>query len=96
MFEWYDWVGTVGVLLIVGAYLLLQLEKLRSDELRYSIFNGLGALLIIVSLVFDFNMSAFLIEAFWLAISLYGALRWARAARRRTSVRARTDEVRRD
>jgi hypothetical protein len=75
MFEWYDAVGTVGVVLIVGAYLLLQLGRLRADAMLYSALNALGALLIIVSLVYDFNMSAFLIEAFWLAISVFGLKR---------------------
>jgi hypothetical protein len=83
MFEWYDAVGTAGVILIVGAYLLLQMGRLRADTLRYSVLNGAGALLIVVSLVYDFNVSAFLIEAFWLAISVFGAVRWMRTRRRR-------------
>ena len=34
--------------------------------------NALGASLIIVSLLFDFNLSAFIVEAFWVIISLIG------------------------
>ena len=34
----------------------------------------LAALLIGVSLLFAFNMSAFLVEAFWFVISLYGII----------------------
>ena len=35
----------------------------------------MGAALILLSLAFDFNLSAFLMEAFWLGISLFGLTR---------------------
>lgn len=76
--RWHDLVGVVGVALILGAYLLLQLRKVQSTALGFSLANGLGSALIIVSLVRDFNFSAFLIEVFWLAISLVGAVRYFR------------------
>jgi len=75
-YAWYDFAGNVGVALIVIAFLLLQLGKLRSDDLRYSLMNGIGASLVIASLVFDFNLSAFVIEAFWVLISLVGVVRY--------------------
>ena len=68
----FDVTGFIGVLLIVIAYLLLQLEKLPSSSPRYSVLNAAGALLIIVSLTFKFNLSAFIVEVFWLLISLFG------------------------
>lgn len=71
-YSWYDLVGNVGVLLMVIAYLLLQLEKLSSSALSYLVLNTVGAILVIISLMFRFNLSAFLMEAFWLLISLYG------------------------
>ena len=71
-YSWFDLVGNVGVLLMVIAYLLLQLEKLSSSALNYLLLNVIGAVLVIVSLMFRFNLSAFLMEAFWLLISLYG------------------------
>jgi hypothetical protein len=72
---WFDLVGFIGVLLIVVAYLLLQLDKLPSSSPRYSLLNAGGALLIIVSLIFAFNLSAFIMEAFWFLISLLGLWR---------------------
>lgn len=72
---WFDLIGFVGVLLIIVAYLLLQLEKLPSSSPIYSLMNALGALLIIISLVFDFNLSAFVVETFWFLISLLGLTR---------------------
>ena len=79
--QWHDVVGVLGVALILGAYLLLQLNRLPATSLRFSLANGLGSALIIVSLVQDFNFSAFLIEVFWLAISLVGVVRFFRARR---------------
>jgi hypothetical protein len=71
-YSWFDLVGNVGVLLMVIAYLLLQMEKLSSAALSYLLLNTVGAILVIISLTFRFNLSAFLMEAFWLLISLYG------------------------
>ena len=73
--SWFDLVGFMGVLLIVVAYLLLQLDKLPSSSPRYSLLNAGGALLILVSLIFAFNLSAFIVEAFWFLISLLGLWR---------------------
>ena len=68
----YDLLGNLGVFLIILTYLLLQLRKLSSESLVYSVLNAVGALLIIVSLLVDFNLSAFIVEAFWVIISLIG------------------------
>ncbi len=74
-FSWYDAAGFLGVILIVIAYLMLQLNKLSSAAPAYSALNAAGALLVMVSLLFDFNLAAFLMEAFWFLISLMGLLR---------------------
>jgi predicted membrane protein len=58
--------------MMVIAYLLLQLEKLSSSAVSYLLLNAAGALLVILSLIYQFNFSAFLMEVFWLLISLYG------------------------
>ena len=81
-FNLFDVAGFVGVLLIVIAYLLLQLDKLPSSSMSFSLMNAAGSLLIMVSLVFKFNMSAFLIEVFWFLISLLGLTKWLIARKR--------------
>jgi hypothetical protein len=78
-YAWHDLAGNMGVAMIVGTYLALQLERIRSTALAYSVLNAVGAALIAVSLLVDFNLSAFLIEVFWVAISLIGIQRWWRA-----------------
>jgi hypothetical protein len=80
-YAWFDFAGNVGVALMVLGYLLLQAEKLRSSDLRYSLMNGIGALLVLISLYFRFNLSAFLVELFWLLISVYGLIKFATRAR---------------
>jgi hypothetical protein len=69
-----DFLGNIGVLLLMIAYLLLQLNKL-SNGLLYSTLNALGAGLIVISLLTNFNLSAFLMEVFWVLISLIGIYR---------------------
>lgn len=71
-FMWYDAVGNLGVILILGVYLLLQTNKVSVEQASYSVLNGLGAALVLVSLYYKFNLSAFIIEVFWLLISIYG------------------------
>jgi multidrug transporter EmrE-like cation transporter len=73
-YAWYDFVGNIGVALILIAYLFLTLEKLDPKSVLYSILNGLGALLILVSLYFAFNLSSFIIELAWLLISMIGLI----------------------
>jgi len=67
--------GVIGVGLIVLSYFLLQTGRMSSRDAWFSIANAGGSSLIIVSLISNFNLSAFLIEVFWLIISLYGLLR---------------------
>jgi len=67
-----DLVGIAGATLIIVAYLLLQLRRIDAGNVWYSAANAAGAALILLSLWFDFNLAAVIIEAFWLLISLYG------------------------
>ena len=67
-----DLAGIIGVVIIVVAYLLLQLERLKSTDLIYSVMNAVGASLIVASLIVDFNLSALLMEVFWVLISFIG------------------------
>jgi hypothetical protein len=73
-----DFIGNVGVVVLVITYGMLQLNKLSSDSLAYSLLNAAGASLIVVSLIYDFNLSALLMEVFWVLISLLGIYRYFR------------------
>lgn len=67
-----DLVGNIGVVTLMVTYLLLQLDKLKSSNLSYSVLNAVGASLIVASLIVDFNLSALLMEVFWVLISFIG------------------------
>ena len=73
-----DFVCNVGVVVLMITYLMLQLNRLRSDDLAYSLLNAIGASLIVVSLLVNFNLSAFLMEVFWVLISFVGIYRYFR------------------
>ena len=73
MLQLFDAIGLVGVVIILSMYSLLQTERLSADTISYSAWNLLGSILIAISLIFgNFNLSAMLIEIFWIFISLYG------------------------
>ncbi|MEJ7700450.1 MAG: hypothetical protein WKF71_12500 [Pyrinomonadaceae bacterium] len=71
-YTFYDFIGSVGTFVIIGTYVLLQLGKIKCETLAYSLLNAAGAGLILISLVYSFNFSAFIVEFFWLLISLFG------------------------
>ena len=73
--HWPDAIGLLGVLLILLAYFLLQAGRLRGDALPHQLLNAAGALLVLVSLLYAFNLSAFLMELAWLLVSIYGMAR---------------------
>jgi len=73
-----DLIGNIGVVILIITFLMLQLNKLPSDGLAYSLLNAIGASLIVVSLLFDFNLSALLMEVFWVLISFVGIYRYFR------------------
>ena len=83
-FGWTDLIGGAGVVILTITFLLLQLGRLESNRLLYSILNALGASLITFSLIFDFNLSAFIMEVFWILISLVGVVRFFRTRARST------------
>jgi len=74
--NWYNILGTIGVGVIVVTYFLLQLGRIKSDQLFYSLLNGVGAMLILISLYYDFNLPSVVVEAFWLVISIFGIVRY--------------------
>lgn len=78
-YHWHDFLGNVGVFLVLLSYFMLQLERIDAQGIRYSLMNAAGAVLICISLYFSFNLSSFIIEICWLAISLFGMYRYWRS-----------------
>jgi hypothetical protein len=81
----HDLIGNLGVAMILFAYLLVQLGRLDPRGVAGSSVNAIGAFLVVVSLIVDFNLSAFIVEAAWCLISLFGIARALGARRIRSS-----------
>lgn len=75
----FNIIGTLGALALILAYGMLQFGRWRAEQVIYSVTNGLGASLILISLVAEPNLPSIIIESFWLVISLIGILRAWRA-----------------
>ena len=76
-------IGFVGMLFIVYAYFLPQTHKAEHDSLGFQFLNLIGAILLIISLLVHFNLGSFLIEVFWIVITLYGMAKNRIASKRR-------------
>lgn len=83
---WYDWVGLLGTAMILGGFALLQAGRLSGTGLVYQLLNLFGAAGVLVSLLGTFNLSVFLLEAAWVAVSAYGI---ARSFRQKAAAKAR-------
>jgi len=65
-----------GTALVVVAYVLLQMQKLSATSLAFNLMNLLGAILLTISLLFNFNLASMVIEIFWIGASLLGLYRY--------------------
>ena len=73
-----DIIGIAGTILVVAAYLLLQLEKLDAKGLTFNLMNLSGAIFLLISLCISFNLASFIIELFWILASCIGLYRYFR------------------
>ena len=67
--------GLVGAAVLVAAYFANQQGSLSAEDWRFPAVNFVGSVLIAASLYTAWNLPSAVIEAFWMAISLYGVLR---------------------
>ena len=79
-----DIIGMLGTLMVILAYYLLQLERIDPKSLGYNVMNLMGAILLFISLCFNFNLASLLIEVFWIGASVIGLWKyWRRHAARK-------------
>lgn len=67
--------GILGVAMVLGGYFLLVSVRLEETDSRYLGLNILGSALILVSLVYRFNLAATVLQAAWIVITLLGIRR---------------------
>jgi hypothetical protein len=73
----FDAAGLFGVLLMLSAYAGAQLGRLAPTGLISLLMNLLGSCLVMASLTRAFNLSAFLMEASWAAVAVFGLAKLA-------------------
>ncbi len=69
--------GLVGVALILAAYAAAQFRRLDPLRAPSLAMNFVGACLIILSLLRNFNLAAFLMEAAWAGVAAFALIRIA-------------------
>ena len=67
-----DFIGYIGVALLIVTYAMLQLDRIDPKGFWYSFNNMIVAMLVTVSLLYTMNKASMLIEVFWFIISVYG------------------------
>jgi hypothetical protein len=72
----FNSMGIAGVLLCLVAFFLLQIGKINNNQLQYSALNLLGSIGILISLTYQWNLAAFLMEVTWGLLSLYGVIKF--------------------
>ncbi len=73
-----DAIGSFGTLIVVAAYFATQMRMINSEDLAFPVINLLGSVLIVYSLLQNFNLASMLIEGFWIIISLIGIIQHIR------------------
>jgi len=74
--------GIVGVLLVLLAYAGIHFDWFDPKRAPALLMNLFGSALILLSMVRAFNLSAFLMEAAWAAMALYGLVKLLLVRRR--------------
>jgi hypothetical protein len=77
----FDVIGMTGTVLVVGAFFMLQLGKAEPTGIVYNLMNLSGAILLLISLCYNFNLASFVIELFWIAASLIGLYKYFKVKR---------------
>ena len=69
-----DLVGLFGVVILLIAYVLLQIHVWSARDALFSFANAVGSAMILYSLYYDWNLSAFIMETIWVVMSVYGMI----------------------
>ena len=70
-----DLIGIIGIVCVLSCYFLVQSERMSANSTKYQALNMIGCVLILISLLFAFNLPSAIIQIVWFFISLYGFLR---------------------
>ena len=66
-----DWIGSIGVFLILLAYFLNVIGKLNAKDLSFILLNFIGATLACIASVLIDYIPFIILEGIWALVSLY-------------------------
>jgi predicted membrane protein len=67
-------ISMVGMACVVFAYFSVERDWLDNKDVKFYLINLIGAILLLISLLINFNLGSFVIEIFWIIISIMGIM----------------------
>jgi hypothetical protein len=68
----FNIIGLLGVFLILLAYFLITKGAVTNKDVSFHVMNLIGAILLLISLMWSWNLPSVIIEICWISISLWG------------------------
>jgi hypothetical protein len=78
----------IGSLLVLVPFVLVQLRRLRPDNLIYIVLNAVGSTVLAVLAAIDQQWGFLLLEGVWALVSFHSLLRMSRTGRDSPAVQA--------
>lgn len=75
--NYIDWTGSIGVTLLLLAFFLNLIDKIKTDSLPYLLLNFLGAGIACLASVLLNYMPFVILEGCWALVSLVGLVKLA-------------------
>ncbi len=77
-FSFADWIGSIGVTLLLVAFLLNLLDEIRQDSLLYILLNTIGALLACLASIWISYIPFIILEGVWTIVSAIALINYYR------------------
>jgi len=74
-------IGVIGMAGVVFAYFAIERNWFNNKDIKFYVINLIGASLLLISLLINFNLGSFIIEIFWIAISMTGIINYYKRQR---------------
>ena len=71
-----DWIGFIGVFLILLAYILNLIRKLKNNDLTYILLNLIGAGMACMASILMEYLPFIILEGVWTIVSLISLLKY--------------------
>ena len=77
-YTWSDFIGNIGVVILLTTYYLNVVGKIDSKGWQYNLANLIVAVLLGINLYYKPNISSIIIEIVWFIIASYGLFNYWR------------------